>query len=141
MYSHVYLVPCVLVMSDCWRFVFLFGKQWIRSCVCRRDSAVIKDEIKSFLANRRISQAVVAQVTGEYHLPLQPGQLNHPQKLFACQHPLLSLQGSARAGSPTGSFSRDQTSASRRNGPSSVGTSWRRPTLVTPLCTTTSCDP
>lgn len=46
---------------------------------------MIKDEIKSFLANRRISQAVVAQVTGEYHLPLQPGQLNHPQKLFACQ--------------------------------------------------------
>ncbi|XP_061819447.1 homeobox-containing protein 1-like isoform X3 [Nerophis lumbriciformis] len=30
----------------------------------RRDSAVIKDEVKSFLANRRISQAVVAQVTG-----------------------------------------------------------------------------
>ena len=34
----------------------------------RRDSAVIKEEIKSFLANRRISQAVVAQVTGEYRL-------------------------------------------------------------------------
>ncbi|XP_054626530.1 homeobox-containing protein 1-like isoform X2 [Dunckerocampus dactyliophorus] len=30
----------------------------------RRDSALIKEEIKSFLANRRISQAVVAQVTG-----------------------------------------------------------------------------
>ncbi|CAL9701170.1 unnamed protein product [Knipowitschia caucasica] len=30
----------------------------------RRDSAMIKDEIKSFLASRRISQAVVAQVTG-----------------------------------------------------------------------------
>ncbi|MEQ2164135.1 hypothetical protein GOODEAATRI_003397 [Goodea atripinnis] len=30
----------------------------------RRDSSVIKEEIKSFLANRRISQAVVAQVTG-----------------------------------------------------------------------------
>ncbi|XP_075875960.1 homeobox-containing protein 1-like isoform X2 [Nelusetta ayraudi] len=30
----------------------------------RRDSAVVKEEIKSFLANRRISQAVVAQVTG-----------------------------------------------------------------------------
>uniref|UniRef100_A0A3Q1BZI5 Homeobox-containing protein 1 n=1 Tax=Amphiprion ocellaris TaxID=80972 RepID=A0A3Q1BZI5_AMPOC len=30
----------------------------------RRDSAVIKEEVKSFLANRRISQAVVAQVTG-----------------------------------------------------------------------------
>ncbi|KAM9816711.1 homeobox-containing protein 1-like [Neosynchiropus ocellatus] len=30
----------------------------------RRESSVIKEEIKSFLANRRISQAVVAQVTG-----------------------------------------------------------------------------
>ncbi|XP_077147851.1 homeobox-containing protein 1 isoform X3 [Ranitomeya variabilis] len=30
----------------------------------RRDSSVIKEEIKGFLANRRISQAVVAQVTG-----------------------------------------------------------------------------
>ncbi|XP_028291405.1 homeobox-containing protein 1-like isoform X2 [Gouania willdenowi] len=30
----------------------------------RKDSALIKEEIKSFLANRRISQAVVAQVTG-----------------------------------------------------------------------------
>ncbi|XP_041670465.1 homeobox-containing protein 1-like isoform X3 [Cheilinus undulatus] len=30
----------------------------------RKDSAAIKEEIKSFLANRRISQAVVAQVTG-----------------------------------------------------------------------------
>lgn len=31
---------------------------------------MIKEEIKSFLANRRISQAVVAQVTGEYKLNL-----------------------------------------------------------------------
>ncbi|XP_077450646.1 homeobox-containing protein 1-like [Stigmatopora argus] len=30
----------------------------------RRDSGIIKEEIKCFLANRRISQAVVAQVTG-----------------------------------------------------------------------------
>ncbi|XP_063079784.1 homeobox-containing protein 1 isoform X2 [Engraulis encrasicolus] len=30
----------------------------------RRDSSMVKEEIKSFLANRRISQAVVAQVTG-----------------------------------------------------------------------------
>lgn len=39
----------------------------------RRDSALIKEEIKSFLANRRISQAVVAQVTGEnqLHLPVK----------------------------------------------------------------------
>lgn len=39
-------------------------------CACRRDSAVIKEEIKSFLANRRISQAVVAQVTGQSELLL-----------------------------------------------------------------------
>ncbi|XP_037837520.1 homeobox-containing protein 1 isoform X2 [Kryptolebias marmoratus] len=30
----------------------------------RRDSSLVKEEIKSFLGNRRISQAVVAQVTG-----------------------------------------------------------------------------
>ncbi|XP_022540300.1 homeobox-containing protein 1 isoform X3 [Astyanax mexicanus] len=30
----------------------------------RRDSSMVKEEIKAFLANRRISQAVVAQVTG-----------------------------------------------------------------------------
>ncbi|KAK6294882.1 hypothetical protein J4Q44_G00341080 [Coregonus suidteri] len=30
----------------------------------RRDSSIVKEEIKSFLGNRRISQAVVAQVTG-----------------------------------------------------------------------------
>ncbi len=48
---------------------------------------MIKEEIKSFLANRRISQAVVAQVTGEYqlHLPPQPSPLNHHQKELACQ--------------------------------------------------------
>lgn len=34
-------------------------------CARRRDSALIKEEVKSFLANRRISQAVVAQVTGK----------------------------------------------------------------------------
>lgn len=33
---------------------------------CRRDSAIIKEEIKTFLGNRRISQAVVAQVTGQF---------------------------------------------------------------------------
>lgn len=48
---------------------------------------MIKEEIKSFLANRRISQAVVAQVTGEYHLhlPLQSGPLNHRQKELTCR--------------------------------------------------------
>ncbi|XP_018590577.1 homeobox-containing protein 1 isoform X1 [Scleropages formosus] len=30
----------------------------------RRDSGIVKEEIKAFLSNRRISQAVVAQVTG-----------------------------------------------------------------------------
>lgn len=34
-------------------------------CVGRRDSSMVKEEIKAFLGNRRISQAVVAQVTGE----------------------------------------------------------------------------
>lgn len=138
-------VSCALCVGDVTLLdvcFFLFAKQQLRPCVCRRDSAVIKDEIKSFLANRRISQAVVAQVTGEYHLPLRPGQPDHPPETVCVSAsvrpaddtdppPFLSLQGSARAGSPTGSFSRDQTSANRRNGPSSVGTSWRRPTLVT----------
>lgn len=32
---------------------------------CRRDSSMVKEEIKAFLGNRRISQAVVAQVTGK----------------------------------------------------------------------------
>lgn len=31
----------------------------------RRDSNAVKEEIKAFLANRRISQAVVGQVTGK----------------------------------------------------------------------------
>lgn len=133
----------LLVLS----FIVLLGKQWILLSACRRDSAVIKEEIKSFLANRRISQAVVAQVTGEYQLHLssiQQGPLNRHPKESAQQRasnpaditdltptPLLP-QGSVRVGSPTGSCSRDRTSASRRNEPSSVGTSWRRPTLVTP---------
>lgn len=78
-YSDHYLVPYV---SECWRC-----KQQILLSACRRDSAVIKEEIKSFLANRRISQAVVAQVTGEYqlHQPTQPGPLNHHQKELASQ--------------------------------------------------------
>uniref|UniRef100_G3PPM5 Homeobox-containing protein 1 n=1 Tax=Gasterosteus aculeatus TaxID=69293 RepID=G3PPM5_GASAC len=36
----------------------------VEDLMSRRDSAMIKEEIKCFLANRRISQAVVAQVTG-----------------------------------------------------------------------------
>lgn len=67
-------------MWEYWIFFVLFGD--IRfSSVRRRDSALIKEEIKSFLANRRISQAVVAQVTGESQLchfnqihKIQPGK-------------------------------------------------------------------
>lgn len=98
---------------------------------------MIKEEIKSFLANRRISQAVVAQVTGEYKLNLfgktQAEMLvcvnKHQTPTSVTLVPL--LQGSVRAGSPTGSYSRDRTSASRRSERSSAGTSWRRPILVT----------
>lgn len=52
-------------------------------CACRRDSAVIKEEIKSFLANRRISQAVVAQVTGQSELHLHPYR---PAVQVNCSH-------------------------------------------------------
>lgn len=34
---------------------------------------MVKEEIKAFLGNRRISQAVVAQVTGEDPLPCSLG--------------------------------------------------------------------
>lgn len=98
---------------------------------------MIKEEIKSFLANRRISQAVVAQVTGAYHqLHLHSRVPDDHHKGTAGSTLLLPLppflfQGSVRVGSPTGSCSRGRTSASRRNGPSSAGTSWRRPAQVT----------
>lgn len=52
-------------------------------CACRRDSAVIKEEIKSFLANRRISQAVVAQVTGQSELHRHPYR---PAVQVNCSH-------------------------------------------------------
>lgn len=43
------------------------SREWcIPLFVCRRDSSMVKEEIKAFLGNRRISQAVVAQVTGEW---------------------------------------------------------------------------
>jgi len=45
--------------------VCLFVCSFVVFCFGRRDSSVIKEEIKAFLANRRISQAVVAQVTGK----------------------------------------------------------------------------
>nr|BAE36480.1 unnamed protein product [Mus musculus] len=44
----------------------------------RRDSSVIKEEIKAFLANRRISQAVVAQVTGKSRRALYSRILSLP---------------------------------------------------------------
>ncbi|MEQ2199321.1 hypothetical protein XENOCAPTIV_009484 [Xenoophorus captivus] len=49
----------------------------------RRDSSVIKEEIKSFLANRRISQAVVAQVTDVFRFifkPLKSNDLCHNRR-------------------------------------------------------------
>uniref|UniRef100_G3UJK6 Homeobox containing 1 n=1 Tax=Loxodonta africana TaxID=9785 RepID=G3UJK6_LOXAF len=51
----------------------------------RRDSSVIKEEIKAFLANRRISQAVVAQVTEIYikemsHVAVEAGMIQSEQK-------------------------------------------------------------
>ncbi len=56
------------------------------SCdVCRRDSTLVKEEIKAFLGNRRISQAVVAQVTGQSLITLLPQfikylcSINHQQ--------------------------------------------------------------
>lgn len=45
----------------------------LSSVFVRRDSSVIKEEIKAFLANRRISQAVVAQVTGKSRRALYSG--------------------------------------------------------------------
>lgn len=53
------------------------------SRACRRDSAVIKEEIKSFLANRRISQAVVAQVTGQSEAHVHP---NRRARLVGASH-------------------------------------------------------
>lgn len=61
LFSHVFK-GCVVSHTDA-------DVRFINNILClssRRDSAVIKDEIKSFLASRRISQAVVAQVTGEF---------------------------------------------------------------------------
>lgn len=64
-----------LVLTDKGWFKFKYVLSFV-AVQWRRDSAVIKEEIKSFLANRRISQAVVAQVTGEYpvkHWHKEPG--------------------------------------------------------------------
>lgn len=121
----------------CRRFRFLDLVLYFVAVYCRRDSSVIKEEIKSFLANRRISQAVVAQVTGGCWSDETLEGKKTQNRTTTCQAlKLLSdpedlfLQGSARVGSPTGFCSRDRTSVSRRNGPSFAGTSWRRPTPV-----------
>lgn len=50
----------------------------LSSVFVRRDSSVIKEEIKAFLANRRISQAVVAQVTGKSRRALYSRILSLP---------------------------------------------------------------
>ncbi|XP_036840504.1 homeobox-containing protein 1 isoform X1 [Oncorhynchus mykiss] len=57
----------------------------------RRDGSIVKEEIKSFLGNRRISQAVVAQVTGISqsrisHWLLQHGSDLSEQKKRAFYH-------------------------------------------------------
>uniref|UniRef100_A0A672SBH2 Homeobox containing 1 n=1 Tax=Sinocyclocheilus grahami TaxID=75366 RepID=A0A672SBH2_SINGR len=57
----------------------------------RRDSTLVKEEIKAFLGNRRISQAVVAQVTGQFtplpqflkHLSCS---INHQQSFQKCTY-------------------------------------------------------
>lgn len=66
-----YTLQLVVKYKGCFNIVFWCFRVkcmlfFVAIC-CRRDSAVIKEEVKSFLANRRISQAVVAQVTGESH--------------------------------------------------------------------------
>lgn len=53
--------------------LIIFTYVMFASCdVCRRDSTLVKEEIKAFLGNRRISQAVVAQVTGQSGITLLP---------------------------------------------------------------------
>ncbi|MGH0133492.1 UNVERIFIED_CONTAM: hypothetical protein FKN15_055734 [Acipenser sinensis] len=50
----------------------------------RRDSSIIKEEIKAFLANRRISQAVVAQVTDNSPCPSEYSCLLTPTGEYGC---------------------------------------------------------
>ncbi|KAJ3606513.1 hypothetical protein NHX12_026034 [Muraenolepis orangiensis] len=49
----------------------------------RRDSGLVKEEIKAFLGNRRISQAVVAQVTGISQSRISHWLLQHGSDLSA----------------------------------------------------------
>lgn len=67
-----------MVLIPCWSFLprlLLFFS--------RRDSNLVKEEIKTFLNNRRISQAIVGQVTGT------------PQFLHTSKHPRqMSVVGS-----------------------------------------------
>lgn len=60
----------------------------LSSVFVRRDSSVIKEEIKAFLANRRISQAVVAQVTGKSHRALYSRITSRLCRLCRCWIPL-----------------------------------------------------
>ena len=68
----------------------------LSSVFVRRDSSVIKEEIKAFLANRRISQAVVAQVTGKSWRALYSGIWSSlcllVQMLEYCLHFCIAVQ-------------------------------------------------
>lgn len=68
----------------------------LSSVFVRRDSSVIKEEIKAFLANRRISQAVVAQVTGKSWRALYSGIMSSlcllVQMLDYCLHFCIAVQ-------------------------------------------------
>lgn len=56
----------MLCVSNTSMLVPVVRQDWcVHACGHRRDSSMVKEEIKAFLGNRRISQAVVAQVTGE----------------------------------------------------------------------------
>lgn len=52
----------IVLIPQCFVFCFFF------CCFYRRDSNLVKEEIKTFLNNRRISQAIVGQVTGTAQL-------------------------------------------------------------------------
>uniref|UniRef100_A0A4W5LCE4 Homeobox-containing protein 1 n=1 Tax=Hucho hucho TaxID=62062 RepID=A0A4W5LCE4_9TELE len=54
--------PALHGLSSFSNFLSVFPHFLVKGTI--RDSAIIKEEIKAFLGNRRISQAVVAQVTG-----------------------------------------------------------------------------
>lgn len=57
--------------------VIVLMPQWLFRCFYRRDSNLVKEEIKTFLNNRRISQAIVGQVTGTLLLCLMLQPINN----------------------------------------------------------------